>query len=113
MFPWVSLIPKSNRKIVTNHTYIPDISLSWLATGTSIKQSGGVKLVLWTQTLILSEMSYVISVSTFMTEINQNLKDLSNRSTIYLRHIISNQITHLSKFSIVNWTFVLYLFSNV
>jgi hypothetical protein len=32
-----------------------DYSLSWLGTGTSIK-SGRVKLVLWTQTIPLSEM---------------------------------------------------------
>lgn len=100
MFPWVSLIPKSNGKIVTNHTYIPDISLSWLATGTSIKQSGGVKLVLWTQTLILSEMSYIISVSTFMTEINQNLKKVKifqiGQRFIYVISSVTNLLIWVS-----------------
>jgi hypothetical protein len=37
-------------KITVPNTYLHDISLLWLSTGTSIK-SGGVKLVLWQQVL--------------------------------------------------------------
>ena len=54
---------KFNRKIVerikidTPITQIYDLSLSWLGTGTSIK-SGGIKLVLWTQTSNVSEMMW-------------------------------------------------------
>ena len=55
---------KFNRKIVERSkidkskiTQIYDRSLSWLGTGTSIK-SGGIKLVLWTQTSNLSEMMW-------------------------------------------------------
>jgi len=57
----VGIVPKSNIKIIergkidTPNTKIHDRSLSWLGTGTSIK-SGGVKLVLWTQTSPLSAM---------------------------------------------------------
>ena len=36
-------------KIDTPNTHINDRPLSWLGTGTTIK-SGGIKLVLWTQT---------------------------------------------------------------
>jgi len=42
-------------KINTPNTQTHDRSTSWLYTSTSIK-SGGVKLVLWTQTSPLSEM---------------------------------------------------------
>ena len=42
-------------KIDTSNKQIPDHSLSWLGTGTSII-SGRVKLVLWAQTSPLSEM---------------------------------------------------------
>ena len=48
----VGTVPKSNRKIIkrdTPNSQIRDNPLSWLCTGTSIR-SGGVKLVLWTQT---------------------------------------------------------------
>jgi hypothetical protein len=38
-----------------NYTQIHDLSCSWIGTGTSIK-SGGVKLILWSQTSPLSEM---------------------------------------------------------
>ena len=57
----VGIVPKSIRKIVETDpksillTHIHDRSLSWIGTGTSIK-SGGVKLVLWTQTSILSDI---------------------------------------------------------
>jgi hypothetical protein len=51
----IGTIPNSNIKIVergkidTPNTHINDRPLSWLGTGTTIK-SGGIKLVLWTQT---------------------------------------------------------------
>ena len=59
----VGTISKSNIKIVergkinTTNTPIHVHSLSCLGTGTSIK-SGGVLLVLWTQTSPLSEMMW-------------------------------------------------------
>ena len=49
-------VPNSNRKIRKRDsksklvTHIHDSSHSWLGTGTLIKKSGRVKLVLWAQT---------------------------------------------------------------
>jgi hypothetical protein len=57
----VDKLPTSNIKIVergktnTGNTQAQRRSLSLIDTGTSIK-SGGIKLVLWTQTSSLSEM---------------------------------------------------------
>jgi len=51
----VETIPNSNIKIkergnIDNaNTQMYDCSLSWLGTDTSIKQSGGIILVLWSQ----------------------------------------------------------------
>ena len=45
---------KSNRKIVERGTSLHDRLIAWHGTGTSI-QSGGVKLVLWTQRTLFSE----------------------------------------------------------
>ena len=42
---------------MTSNPQIHDISLSWFGTGTSIK-SEGIKLVLWFQTTIHSEMMW-------------------------------------------------------
>ena len=46
-------------KFDTPNTHINDRSLSWLGTDTSIK-SGGVKIVLWTQTSSPSERYWVL-----------------------------------------------------
>ena len=44
------------KSIIDNpNTQIHDRSLSWLGKGISMKKSGGVKLVLWTQTYPFSE----------------------------------------------------------
>jgi hypothetical protein len=57
----VGTVLKSNLKIVERgkmdnpNTYIHDKAFPWLGTGTLIK-SGGVKLVLWTQTSPLSDL---------------------------------------------------------
>ena len=54
--PHVGTVQKVNRKIVerdkidTPNTQIHDRSFFWLGTGTSIKKSGRVKLMLWSQT---------------------------------------------------------------
>ena len=54
--PHVGTVQKVNRKIVerdkigTPNTQIHDLSFFWLGTGTSIKKSGRVKLMLWAQT---------------------------------------------------------------
>jgi hypothetical protein len=58
----VRTFPKFNRKIVergeidTTNTQIHDHSLSCLGTCTSIKKNGGVRLFLWAQTFLLSEI---------------------------------------------------------
>jgi hypothetical protein len=57
----VGTVPKSQKrgKINTRNTHIHNCLLSWLVTVTLIK-SGGVKLVLWAQTSLLSEMLLTI-----------------------------------------------------
>jgi hypothetical protein len=55
----VATVPNTNKKKIierdkmdTPNTHIHDQAFSWLGTGTSIK-SGGFKLILWDQTLIV------------------------------------------------------------
>ena len=43
-------------KLDTSITNLHDRPFSWHSTGTSMTKSGGIKLVLWTQTSPLSEM---------------------------------------------------------
>ena len=47
---------ETEAKLIFSNSHLHERSLYWLDIATSIKKSGGVKPVLWTQTAPLSEM---------------------------------------------------------